>query len=168
MPLLVVARVNKVRVFVAVPEHEAAYVDLADPVSIEVQSLRGAEYQGTVTRTSYALDTTSRSLEVICDLDNSDGRLRPGMFASAKITLKETKNVITLPAAAVVRQGKEAFCFRLVAGKATKTIINVGIKVGDDFEVAQGISGDHIVILNKANSLRDGQAVEVAKPAATK
>ncbi len=165
-PLLVVARIDKVRIFVAVPEHEAAYVDLADPVTIDVQSLRGAEFKGTVTRTSFALDPTNRSLEAICDLDNVDGRLRPGMFASAKIMLQEMKQVLTLPSASVVRQGKEAFCFRLIDSKAVKTTIQVGIKVGDDFEVAKGLSEDQTVILNKASSLKDGQAVEVAKPIA--
>jgi len=165
-PLLVIARVDKIRIFIAVPEHEVAYVDLADPVTIDVQSLRGAAFQGTVTRTSFALDPKNRSLEVICDIDNVDGRLRPGMFASATLKLQEVKGALTLPSAAVFRQGKEAFCFRLIDGKATKTPIQVGIRVGDDFEITAGLSEDQTVILNKASSLKDGQPVEVAKPAA--
>jgi HlyD family secretion protein len=166
LPLLVVARVDKIRIFIAVPEHEAVYVDLSDAVTLEVQSLRGAEFKGGVTRTGFALDPTNRSLEAICDIDNADGRLRPGMFGSATLILHEAKNALTLPSAAVVRQGKEAFCFRLVDRKATKTPIQVGIKVGDDFEVVSGLSDDQTVILNKASSLKDGQLVEVAKPPA--
>ena len=166
LPLLVVARVDKMRIFIAVPEHEAAYVDLADAVTLDVQSLRGAEFKGTVTRTGFALDPTNRSLEAICDIENADRRLRPGMFGSAKVILHEAKNALTLPSAAVVRQGKEAFCFRLIDRKATKTPIQVGIKVADDFEVVSGLSDDQTVILNKASGLKDLQPVEVAKPAA--
>ena len=126
-------------------------------MTLEVQSLRGAEIQGQVTRTGFALDEGSRSLETIIDLDNADGRLRPGLFATAKITLQEQKDALTLPAAAVVRQGKEAFCYRLIGGKATKTPIQLGIKVADEWEIAAGLSERDLVILNKAAALKDGQ-----------
>jgi RND family efflux transporter MFP subunit len=165
-PLLVVARTDKMRVFVSVPEVEAAYVDLGDTVAIDVQALRGAEVKGNVTRTGFALDAANRSLETIIDVDNVDGRLRPGLYATAKILLQEQKDALTLPAAAVVRQGKEAFCYRLIGGKAVKTPIQVGIKVGDDFEVKGGISDGDKAILNKAASLKDGQPVEELKAAA--
>ncbi|MBW8885537.1 MAG: efflux RND transporter periplasmic adaptor subunit [Planctomycetia bacterium] len=146
-PLLVVVRSDKMRVFVAVPESEAAYVDVGDPVTIESPTLGGAELKGKVTRTSAALDTVNRSLETIIDLDNSDGRLRSGLYATAKIT-------------------KEAHCYRLISGKAAKTPIQLGIKVADEFEVTSGISDNDTVILNKAASLKDGQAVEQLKPTA--
>lgn len=165
-PLLIVARTDKLRVFAAVPEIEAAYVDLGDPVTIEVPSLRGAQFPGKITRTNFALDAASRSLLAIIDLDNADSRLRPGLFATARITLQENKHALTLPSAAVVHQGKEAFCYRLIDGKATKTPIQLGIKVGDDFEVTGGVADRETVILNKALLLSDGQAVDVLTPAA--
>jgi RND family efflux transporter MFP subunit len=165
-PLLVVARSDKMRIFVAVPEVEAAYVDVGDIAAIEVQSLRGAELKGRVTRTGFALDVGSRSLDTIIDIDNPEGRLRPGLYGTAKIILQEQKDALTLPAAAVVRQGKEAFCYRLVGGKAAKTPIQLGIKVADEFEVTNGLTERETVILNKAASLKDGQAVEELKPAA--
>ena len=46
----------------AVPESDAGYVDVGDPVSLEVQSLRGAALTGKVTRTGFSLDPSSRSL----------------------------------------------------------------------------------------------------------
>ena len=164
-PLLVVARTNVARIFIAVPELEAGYVDVGDEVTIAVQSLRGAEFTGEVTRTSAVLDDASRSLLTIVDIDNADGRLRPGTYATAKIKLDEHKEVLTLPSAAVVRQDKEAFCYRLMDGKATKTLVQLGLRVGDDWEITSGISGSDTVILNKAGSLKDAQPVEVLKPA---
>jgi len=164
-PLLVVARSDKLRVFVSVPEMEAGYVDLGDAATVDVQSLRGVAIKGNVTRTGFALDTANRSLETIIDFDNAGGRLRPGLYATAKILLQEQKDVLTLPAAAVVRQGKDAFCYRLIGGKAVKTPIQLGIKVGDDFEVTGGLADGDKAILNKAASLKDGQPVEELKAA---
>jgi RND family efflux transporter MFP subunit len=161
-PLLVLARTDVVRVFISVPEHEAAYVDIGDEVSLEVQSLRGAVFHGQVTRTSFAIEAANRSLETIVDLANDDGRLRTGMFATARLTLDVQEDALTLPAAAVVRKGNEAFCYRLAKGKAAKTLIQLGIRVGDDFQVTSGLTEDDTVILNKAGALQDGQQVETA------
>src|SRR5207249_5568990 len=115
-PLLIVARSDKMRVFVAINEIEAAQIDVGDPATIEIQALRGAAVQGKVTRTSFALDPNNRSLETIIDLDNRGGQLRPGLYGTAKITLAEQANALVLPAAAIGRQGKEAFCYRLMNG----------------------------------------------------
>jgi RND family efflux transporter MFP subunit len=164
-PVLTVSRTDVIRAFVALPETESAYVNTGDAVTLQVQSLRGAEFPGKISRTSFALDAANRSLETIIDIDNQDGRLRPGMFAMAAISLEEQPDTLTLPSAAVVRQGNEAFCYRLIKGKAVKSQIQLGIRVGDDFEIASGLSDRDAVILNKAGSLKDGQPVEVLKPA---
>jgi RND family efflux transporter MFP subunit len=163
-PLLVIARIDRVRVFVAVPEMEATYVNIGDPAVIEVQSLRGAEYEGEITRTSFALDPNSRSLDTIIDIKNPEGQLRPGLFATVTIRLHQQKDALTLPTAAVVRQGKDAFCYLLKNGKAAKTPIQIGTKVGDDLEVVRGLSETDVVILNKASALKDGQPVTELKP----
>jgi HlyD family secretion protein len=162
-PLMTISRADKLRVFVAVPESEAAYVDVGDAAIVDVSSVRGAEIKGEVTRTGFALDVGSRSLETIIDLDNADGRLRPGLFATVKIMLQEQKDALTLPSAAIVRQGKEAFCYRLIGGKASKTPIQLGIKAGDDIEISRGVAAKDTVILNKAAALKDGQAVNVVE-----
>jgi len=166
-PLLVVTRSDIIRVFVAIPEMEAAYIDIGDPVALEIQSVRGAAIGGKVTRTGFALDPANRSLDTIIDLEN-DGRLRPGLYATAKITLDQRKDALTLPTAAVLRQGKDAFCFRLTNGKAAQTPIQLGLKVGDDFEVTNGLSDNDTVILNKAATLKDGQPVKATEPEAKK
>jgi RND family efflux transporter MFP subunit len=165
LPLVVVARTDVVRVFAAIPEIEVGYVDVGDEVTIEVQSLRGATYSGKVARTSFALDAASRSLETIVDVENTDGKLRPGMFATARLTLEVRENALVLPAAAIVRQNGKAHCYRLIDGKAVKAVVELGIRVGDDFEVASGLSDGDTVILNKAGSLQDGQPVSILKPA---
>ena len=61
-PLLVVARTDKVRIFVEVPEMEAASVDVGDPAVIRPQALPGSDLSAPVTRTSWSLDPANRSL----------------------------------------------------------------------------------------------------------
>jgi RND family efflux transporter MFP subunit len=164
-PLLVVCRTDVVRVFTAIPEAEAALVDLGDMVTLDVPALRGAQYEGRVSRTAWALDVANRALETVIDIENKDGKLRPGMYAPARLALAERKDAITLPSAAVVRQGREAFCYLADRGKAVRQPIELGLKVGDDLEVVSGLTGKEMVIMNKAASLKPDQPVEAKPPA---
>lgn len=163
-PLLVIARTDKMRAAVLIPEAEAPFVDQDDPVLLEFPNLRGGGVEAKVSRTSGVLDENNRSLLVLIDLDNAAGALRPGLFCTAKVTLENRPSALTLPSAAVVRQGKAAFCYTFAGGKAVKTPLEIGIRVGDDWEILSGVDAKSQVVLNKAASLSDGQAVEPAQP----
>jgi hypothetical protein len=63
----------------------------------------------------------------------------------------------------VARRGKDAFCYKLIGGKAIETPLKLGIKVNDDFQVIEGLADSDTVILNKASTLKDGQLVELLK-----
>jgi multidrug efflux pump subunit AcrA (membrane-fusion protein) len=71
----------------------------ARPV-VRVQALGGEEFRGQVKRSAWALDPKGRMLRTEIDLPNPGGRLRPGMYAYAAITVEHT-GVLAVPAAAV-------------------------------------------------------------------
>jgi RND family efflux transporter MFP subunit len=156
-------RTDQVRVFLEVPEVEAAKVDLGDSATLRIQALDGAEFKGQVTRTSWALDEENRTLTTEIDLDNADGRLRPGMYATTTVQLAESNDAIALPVAAVARKDEATFCFVIRNGKAIRTPIKLGLRVGGEWEIAEGLSGDETVALAKAETLQDGQKVEAVK-----
>ena len=74
------------RVFVDVPEADAAAITDDAKATVRVQVLRGREFPGAVTRTAWSLDSKSHTLRTEIDLTNGDGMLRPGMYAYATIT----------------------------------------------------------------------------------
>jgi HlyD family secretion protein len=163
-PLLVVAQTEQVRVFVDVPEMEAPLVDAGDkpdPAVIHVQSLGEKGIDGKVTRTSWSLDRSNRSLRTEIDLPNKDGKLRPGMYAKVDILLDQRENVLTLPMTAIVREGGETFCCRIESGKIDRKKIELGLRSGADVEVRSGLDADQLVVLARADSLVQGQSVEV-------
>lgn len=168
--LLTIANLSKVRVVVDVPEQEAAYVDAGyddtqggDPVTILSSSLPGGKVETRLTRTSEKLDAQSRSLLALIDLDNRQNWLRPGGFVTVRIQLERRPDVLTLPLAAIVRQGSETICYQVVDGKVQPHPIELGLRVGDDVEILSGLSGDENVVLARANSLQPGQMIEVIR-----
>ena len=165
-PLLTIAQVRTMRVWVAVPEMEAPHVDVGDPLTLEVPALAGRAFPGTISRTSFALADANRTLLAIADVDNPQGLLRPGMYATARIVLAQRADVLALPLSAVVRQPKAAHCFRVVSGKAVQTPVELGLVTGEEVEIVAGVSEQDLVVMNKASMLADGQPIAVlpAKP----
>ena len=136
-PLLVIAQTEQVRVFVDVPEMEAPLVDAGDkPDSavVRVQSLGEKGIDGKVTRTSWSLDKANRSLRAEIDLPNTDGKLRPGMYAKVDILLDQRDNVLTLPTTAIVRDGSATYCCIVESGKIDRKKIELGLRSGADVE----------------------------------
>src|SRR2546421_2943421 len=85
-PLFVVAMIDPVRLFIDVPESDAALSVPGMPASVRVPSLGGTALTGEVARTAWALDPKTRTLRTEIDLPNRDGRLRPGMYTYATLT----------------------------------------------------------------------------------
>lgn len=169
-PLMTVANVSKVRVFVNVPESEAGWVDAGfgnadadDPVTILSPSLPNGKIGSRVTRTSLQLDPQSRSLSVEIDLDNSDLKLLPGAFVTTKMLLEQCEDVLTLPTGAIVKAADGIKCCVVIDGKIEYRPIELGLRTGDDVEITSGLNGSETVVLLRAGSLESGQSVEMIR-----
>ena len=158
-PLLTVARADMVRIFVDVPEMESPWIEAGRGGSVSVQALPDRIVEGKVARTSWVLGA-NRTLRTELDLPNPGGLLRPGMYATASIVLQERPNVFVLPIAAIVRQGKEAFCWLAKDGKAARIAINLGLQSGNEVEVLSGLKEDDVVVQAPTASLQEGLNVE--------
>jgi RND family efflux transporter MFP subunit len=171
-PLFHVARTDKLRVVIEIPEVDALLIQEGREGIIRVASVQDRDFRGKVVRTSWSLDTKSRTQRVEIDLDNKDDVLRPGMYAyvSFPVTLPDR---MTLPANAVVVQGDKAFCWLLVQGKAVRTPLRIGHREGNAVEVLKkhapgtstwaDLTGEDVVIASNLANLTDGQAVTLKK-----
>jgi RND family efflux transporter MFP subunit len=159
-PLLVVSRTDIVRIFVDIPELEAEWVGTGDAAVVHVQALGGRTFDAKVSRTAWSLDASNRSLRTEVDVPNADGVLRPGMFATVTITLERRPDVLTIPAAAVVREGTDAFCYIVDQGKLEKKSLQLGLRSGAEVEVRSGIDAEQSLVPAPTAALEPGQAVE--------
>jgi RND family efflux transporter MFP subunit len=163
-PLLTVARTDKVRVSLEVPELEAGHVDVGDPVTLTVQALAGKPIQATITRTSWSLDPTNRTLRAETDLPNDLARLRPGLYATAAIELARRENVLSLPVTAIVRVDEQSLVNEVKDGKVVRRPVKLGLRSGSDVEVLEGLDEQAIIVQIRGKSLIEGQPVASIQP----
>ena len=167
-PLAAVARTDRMRISLDVPEMEAGFVDVGDPVVLKVQALRGKDIKGKIARISWSLDSGNRSMRAEVDLPSDNAALRPGMYATGVIELDRRDNPLTLPTTAILRNGAETACMVVEGGKAIRLPVEVGLRVGPDTEVIGGLAEANNVIVVRPEAIADGQPVETLQPTSTK
>jgi len=162
-PLLVVTRIDKVRVRVAVPERDSPLADVGDAAQITLQAIPGRTLAGRVSRVAGVLAPQTRTMLVEIDLPNADGQIQPGMFGQATIALEPPSQRITLPAAAVRHdeQGKSYVYVLNDSNKIGVLDIQTGLDDGQQIEVTSGLSGSERVVGPVLNRLQPGQEVRV-------
>lgn len=163
-PLLVVARTDKLRVFMDIPEMDASLVDVGDEATLSVQALAEKKVGATVARLGWSVDPSNRSMRAEVDVANDDATLRPGMYAQGTIELARRDNALVLPTSAIVRDGAETFCCCIESGKIVRRKVEIGLRSGLEIEILSGIDDDSLVVLARADALTPGQEVEVIEP----
>jgi RND family efflux transporter MFP subunit len=154
---------STIRVRVAVPEVEAARVQVGQPVVLTTDALPGRTFRGSVTRHSGALDEATRSLLVEADLPNADLTLRPGMYGSVRIGVEKHTGALLVPAAALVREKAAGFLFTLADGKAVRVPVKYGFNDGTNVEILDGIAENARVLVPGKVALVNGQAVNAVE-----
>jgi membrane fusion protein (multidrug efflux system) len=95
-------------------------------------------------------------------MTNSDGRLRPGLFARADLGVAGRDGVAMIPEEAVLQRSDGAVAYRVVGGtRAERRAIKVGVIRDGRIEVSEGLAiGDQVVVRGQ-NQLVDGAAVSL-------
>lgn len=163
-PLLKVAKVDVVRVKTYVPEREAVWVDVGDAAAISFDALPGQAFAGTVARLAGAIDPATRTMLVEIDLENPDGRIRPGLYGQVRLMLEERRGALALPANAVTYGQDGAFVLVAAGDVARRKAVQTGLNAGGWVEIVAGVDAGERVVAGAPAGLSDGAAVRVAAP----
>jgi RND family efflux transporter MFP subunit len=158
--LLQLTDVSTLRLQVPVIEIETALLKVGQQVEAKVDALGGAIVKGTITRIAGTLDSATRTMLIEADFKNDDGKLRPGMFATARIAVEQHDNATIIPVAGLVKEKANSFVFKHVDGKAVKTAIKPGFNDGVNVEVPE-LKADDVILLPGTTALTDKQDVTV-------
>lgn len=156
--LLQLTDVSTLRLQVPVIEIETALLKVGQQVEAKVDALGGAIVKGTITRIAGTLDSATRTMLIEADFKNDDGKLRPGMFATARIAVEQHDNATIIPVAGLVKEKANNFVFKHVNGQAVKTAIKPGFNDGVNVEVPE-LKAEDVILLPGATVLADKQAV---------
>lgn len=147
MEMMTIGQLEHIWVIGEVFERQAMSVHEGDPVSMYLDYLPGREWRGSVDYIYPSLNTRTRTARVRVHFDNTDGYLRPGMFAQMAITTRPAEETLLVPREALIRTGGQA---RVVLAKGDGRFKSIAVQVGrigeHDVEILSGLrEGERIV-----------------------
>lgn len=161
--LFILAKVDPVRVFTNVPQAYSPAIKNGMPAYITLQEIPGEKFKGTVARTAEAIDPATRTLLTEVDVPNKDSRLLRGSFGEVHFSPKINAERVTVPVNAMLFREEGARV--AVVGTDSKVQlrpITIGRDYGTTLEILGGLNLEDRIIINPADSLEDGQKVNVA------
>jgi RND family efflux transporter MFP subunit len=156
-PVATIVRLHPLRLRVETPEREAQGIKVGQSVRVVVEGDNQQSYSGRVARLSPAFQEQSRTLIIEAEVDNQEGKLRPGSFAKAEIQTSATSDVVMVPASAIVTFAGIQKVFSVKDNKAVEKNVVVGRREGD-WVVVEGLDADVPVVLSPG-TLVSGQPV---------
>jgi cobalt-zinc-cadmium efflux system membrane fusion protein len=146
-PVVAVADLGRVWVVASVPESALSRVQTGQPVTMEVVAYPNQPFEGKVTRVAGVLDSATRSVNVIAELDNRRRLLKPGMFARVRYA-GPAQSVVTVPVGAVVQDERRTTVFvERSRGEFERRDISLGPRHNENVVVTSGLSaGDRVVV----------------------
>src|SRR6202049_753319 len=161
--LFILAKVDPLRVFTNVPQAYSPAIKTGMPAYVTLQEMPAQKFRGTVARTADAIDPATRTLLTEVDVPNKDGHLLRGSFGEVHFSPKIDTAKVTVPVNAMLfRQEGPRLAVVGPDNKVQLRPITIGRDDGASREVVGGVSVEDRIIINPADSLENGQTVNVA------
>ena len=151
-----IVRTSVLRLNIEIPEQAIGQIKNGQGISLQTTAYPDRNFAGTIVRIAPNLNATSRTLTVEAEVDNGDGSLKPGQFATVRITQSEAKPTVMIPATAVKTEGDANSVFVVKDGRAEQRTVTLGVLENDKIEVKQGVQENEAVVTGNLNQVFDG------------
>jgi RND family efflux transporter MFP subunit len=153
--------VDRLRVFVPVPEIYQSVLHSVRQVDLSSDAYPKERFIGTIARSSDAIDPLSRTLRVEVDIDNPKTLLFPGAYVFVHLPLPADSQAPTIPSNALLFRQEGLRVGVVRDGRVQLVPISIGRDYGNTVEVTAGLSPEDQVVVNPSDSLVSGTRVEI-------
>ena len=155
-----IVRTNPLRIRIDIPEQAIPEVHVGQSVSITTSAWPDKNFAGRVARIAPNVSATSRTLTVEAEIENSNGALKPGQFATVRILQPRPAPTVFIPARAVLNEAGVSRVFVIKDGHAEQRVIQTGQTESDLIEVKSGVTTGEQVATSNLDRLSDGITVK--------
>ena len=159
--LISLQTIDPLRVEFRVPETFLSSVKTGQTVELTADALPGRRFSGQISAIAPQVDVNGRAIQIRANVPNTDGTLRPGLFARVTIAAASRENALLVPEGAIVPEGETRFVYRVKDGKAVRGPVKLGQRRTGEVEVLEGLALGEEVVTAGQQRLRNGVAVEV-------
>ena len=154
-----IVKTDTLRLRIDIPEASIGKVAVGQGISLQTSAYPDRNFAGTVARVLPSLNATARTLTVEAEVSNVDGLLKPGQFATVRITQSKPENAVMIPAQAIKAEGDINKIFIIKDGSAHEVIVQTGLLENDLIQAKNGVAEGDLIATSNVNTLSDGVLV---------
>ncbi|MBA5852018.1 efflux RND transporter periplasmic adaptor subunit [Clostridium sp. cel8] len=161
-PCITIVKSDSIIAKISVPDTMLSKIKVGQSLKVVVPSLSDKNFTGTISVISPDVDSTTQQYTVKIKLDNSNGDLKPGMFAKISLPDESKKDVIAVPNQAIRIENGVSYLYIVKNNKVQKISVDTGISNGTLTEVISSKIkvGDNIIDQGQT-FLNNGDAVKI-------
>ena len=144
-----------------VPESAISALEIGAEIHAVTRAWDNEVFSGIVKSINTRVNQESRSITVRAEINNTNLKLKPGMFMIVKLPVVTHKNAIIIPEEAVLTDGTLRTVYVIKDGITNSKAVKLGQRLPGEVEVLEGISSDAIVITGGIQKVRDGSKVTI-------
>ncbi|MEM7584185.1 MAG: efflux RND transporter periplasmic adaptor subunit [Acidobacteriota bacterium] len=143
-----------------VASSDVPYLRLGMEAQLRLDIYPDEIFRGTVALLAPELDAAARTLDIEVELDNSDGRLRPGMVARLEIPRRTYPSAVLAPLDAIVELEDAQVVYVALDERAEQRPIELGPVIGENIIVLSGLEAGEDLIVAGQQLVSPGQRVQ--------
>ncbi|PGH54072.1 efflux transporter periplasmic adaptor subunit [Azospirillum palustre] len=161
--MFTVVDLSRVEVEATVPAEQVARLAVGQTASLRVEGFGERGFAGSVARINPMARAGSRAIPVYVTIDNKDGALRGGMFASGEVLVAQASGAIAVPPVAVRHDDQGDFVLAIADGHTVRRpITRVALWARGDLVQVEGLAPGDRVVTGNLPGLTAGRSVSIA------
>ncbi len=160
-PIIEIVQAHTLRLVIHYPESDLARVQVGTDVVVSFPEITGYNVEAEISRVAAALNTGSKTLRAEIDIDNADGRLKPGMYAKIQTMQKSSAAVLTINTMAITAVKNQNFVYKVEDGIVSRIPVTLGIEDKYRIEVfSNELDSDDLIIVKGKTLVNEGMSVQ--------
>lgn len=152
--LFAVADLSSVWIEANLFEKDLSRVKRGAQATVQVTAYPGESFTGRLTYISDTVDRETRTVQARVEVANRDGRLKPGMFATANLQTADLTDALTVPQNAVVLLEGKSVVFVQEGNAYEPRNVQPGLQAGGQVQILDGIARGERVVVDGAYELK--------------
>ncbi|PWC80143.1 RND transporter [Azospirillum sp. TSH64] len=160
--MFTVVDLSRVEVEATVPAEQVARLAVGQTASLRVEGFGEREFAGSVARINPMARAGSRAIPVYVTIDNRDGALRGGMFASGEVLVAQAAGAIAVPPVAIRHDEQGEFVLAIADGRTVRRpVTRVALWARGDLVQVDGLAPGERVVTGNLPGLTAGRSVSI-------
>ena len=162
-PMVGIMNYSNMFMEINLPESAIGVIQVNQPVQITHYQLPNDTLRGVISELSPAISSETRTFKGRILINNSELKLRPGMFAKADVVIDKAENAIVIPKNVVQSSRNRRFVYVVERNVAVMRILTVGIEDEENVQIIDGLYENDQLIVRGFETLRENSRVKVLR-----